>query len=52
MREERLKQGLAGQRLGKHYVPEGDIDVQLGEDLTESFRGLKVRYSRSFPIVP
>jgi len=30
-----------GQRLGKHTVPKGDIDVQLGEDLTESFRDLK-----------
>lgn len=41
--EEKLKRGLAGKRLGKHVVPEGDIDVQLGEDLSESFRGLKVR---------
>lgn len=40
--EERLKKGLAGQRLGKHVVPEGQIDVQLGEELSESLRGLKV----------
>ena len=40
--EERLKKGLAGQRLGKHVVPEGEIDVQLGEELSESLRGLKV----------
>lgn len=36
------KHGLAGQRLGKHKVPEGQVDVQLGEDLTETLRGLKV----------
>jgi nucleolar protein 53 len=34
--------GLAGQRLGRHKVPEGRVDVQLGEDLTETLRGLKV----------
>lgn len=39
---ETLKKGLAGQRLGRHFVPEGDVDVQLGEDLTESLRALKV----------
>ncbi|KAK7683841.1 hypothetical protein QCA50_013217 [Cerrena zonata] len=39
--EERMKKGLAGQRLGKHVVPEGQIDVQLGEELSESLRGLK-----------
>ncbi|CAK5273833.1 unnamed protein product [Mycena citricolor] len=43
--QERLKQGLGGQKLGKHKVPEGEIDVQLGEDLSESLRGLKVRRS-------
>jgi len=41
---EKLKQrGLAGQKLGKHKVPEGAVDVQLGEDLSESLRALKVR---------
>ncbi|RDB17321.1 Uncharacterized protein C22F8.09 [Hypsizygus marmoreus] len=38
----KLKQhGLAGQRLGKHKVPEGKVDVQLGEELSESLRALK-----------
>jgi nucleolar protein 53 len=36
------RHGLAGQRLGRHKVPEGRVDVQLGEDLTETLRGLKV----------
>jgi nucleolar protein 53 len=40
---ERLKQGLAGQRFGKHTVQKPNIDVQLGEDLADSLRGLKVR---------
>jgi len=49
---EKLKQGLAGQRFGKHTVQKVKIDVQLGEDLTDSLRGLKVsfwchRYSTS-----
>ncbi|KAG6916625.1 hypothetical protein DXG01_006121 [Tephrocybe rancida] len=40
--EEKLKQhGLAGRKLGKHKVPEGPVDVQLGEDLSESLRALK-----------
>ncbi|EPQ50756.1 P60-like protein [Gloeophyllum trabeum ATCC 11539] len=39
--EEKLRKGLAGQRIGKHKVPEGEVDVQLGEDLSESLRGLK-----------
>ncbi|KAH9846077.1 P60-like protein [Lenzites betulinus] len=39
--EEKLTQGLAGQRIGRHIVPEGTIDVQLGEELSESLRGLK-----------
>jgi len=33
--------GLAGQRLGKHVVRGGEVDVQLGEDLSESLRGLQ-----------
>lgn len=41
---ERLKQGLAGQRFGKHTVQKAKIDVQLGEDLTDSLRGLKVSF--------
>ena len=39
---ERLRQGLAGQKFGKHTVQKANIDVQLGEDLTDSLRGLKV----------
>ncbi|KAI0342370.1 P60-like protein [Trametopsis cervina] len=39
--QEKLSKGLAGQRLGRHIVPEGDVDVQLGEDLSESFRQMK-----------
>ncbi|RXW11745.1 hypothetical protein EST38_g14110 [Candolleomyces aberdarensis] len=38
----KLKQaGLSGQRLGKHKVPEAEVEVQLGEDLSENLRGLK-----------
>jgi hypothetical protein len=41
--EARLAQeGLAGQRLGKHVVREGEVNVQLGEELSESLRGLQV----------
>lgn len=36
------EQGLSGQKLGKHTVPVSDIEVQLGENLSESLRGLKV----------
>ncbi|RPD61576.1 P60-like protein [Lentinus tigrinus ALCF2SS1-7] len=39
--QKKLKEGLAGQKIGKHKVPEGNIDVQLGEELSESLRGLK-----------
>jgi nucleolar protein 53 len=47
--QQKLKQrGLLGQRLGKHKVPEGKVDVQLGEELSESLRALKVRLRRSF----
>ena len=50
LREKRLmsvieklqEQGLTGQKIGKHKVPESEIDVQLGENLSESLRGLKV----------
>ena len=38
----KLRKGLAGQRLGKHRVPENDIEVQIGEDLSENLRSLKV----------
>ncbi|KAF8801238.1 P60-like protein [Phlegmacium glaucopus] len=39
--EKLRKQGLAGQKLGRHKVPESELAVQLGEDLSESLRGLK-----------
>ncbi|KAG8806670.1 hypothetical protein FRC17_004873 [Serendipita sp. 399] len=42
---EKLKaksRGTAGMRIGKHRVPEPEIDVQLGEDLTETLTGIKV----------
>jgi hypothetical protein len=42
LEEKVRKQGLAGQKLGKHKVPQGEVEVQLGEDLSESLRGLKV----------
>jgi len=34
--------GLAGQKFGKHVVREGEVNVQLGEELSESLRGLQV----------
>ncbi|PVF93632.1 tumor suppressor protein Gltscr2 [Serendipita vermifera] len=42
---EQLRNGLVGRRFGRHKINEGDIDVQLGEDLSESLRGLKVEGS-------
>jgi Nop53 (60S ribosomal biogenesis) len=42
--EKLRKQGLAGQKLGKHKVPESELAVQLGEDLSDSLRGLKVSW--------
>ncbi|KAF8465863.1 tumor suppressor protein Gltscr2 [Russula ochroleuca] len=33
--------GLTGQKFGKHVVREGELDVQLGEELSESLRGLQ-----------
>jgi nucleolar protein 53 len=50
MKDRIRRRGLAGQKLGKYTVPEGDVEVQLGEDLSESFRGIKVRQSLSFII--
>jgi nucleolar protein 53 len=44
--KEKLRGGLAGSKLGRHRVGAGEIDVQLGEDLSESLRGLKVSPSR------
>jgi nucleolar protein 53 len=37
----KLRKGLAGQRLGKYKVPENEIEVQIGEDLSENLRTLK-----------
>ena len=48
MKDRIRRRGLAGQKLGKYTVPEGDVEVQLGEDLSESFRGIKVRQSLFF----
>jgi len=50
--KDRLRRhGLAGQRLGKHKVPERQIEHQLGEDLTENLRGLKVNRFFSLSIL-
>ncbi|KAJ1041935.1 hypothetical protein NDA11_001874 [Ustilago hordei] len=35
------KQGLAGLKVGKHKVPAQRLDVQVGDDLSESLRTLK-----------
>ena len=44
--------GLTGQKFGKHVVREGEVDVQLGEELSESLRGLQVCvYSTCYLIV-
>ncbi|KAJ3847163.1 ribosome biogenesis protein Nop53/GLTSCR2 [Lentinula lateritia] len=40
--QEKLKVGIAGQKIGKHRVPETLVDVQLGDELSESLRGIKV----------
>ncbi|KAI0033005.1 ribosome biogenesis protein Nop53/GLTSCR2 [Vararia minispora EC-137] len=40
-KQEKLRAGMAGTKLGKHRVPDGEVDVQLGEELSESLRGLK-----------
>ena len=50
--EDKLRQGMAGQKVGKHKVPEGEIDVQLGEELSESLRALKVRAVAYATILP
>ena len=52
MRDTMRRRGLAGQRLGKHIVPEGDVAVQLGEDLSESLRGIKVCWMSFADIAP
>ncbi|KAJ4480474.1 ribosome biogenesis protein Nop53/GLTSCR2 [Lentinula edodes] len=40
--QEKLKAGIVGQKIGKHRVPETLVDVQLGDELSESLRGIKV----------
>ncbi|KAJ4488251.1 ribosome biogenesis protein Nop53/GLTSCR2 [Lentinula aciculospora] len=40
--QEKLQAGIAGQKFGKHRVPESFVDVQLGDELSESLRGMKV----------
>lgn len=40
---QKLKMGLANTRLGRHKIQPGNIDVQLGEELSESLRAMKVR---------
>ena len=42
LRDKLRQHGLSGQRLGRHKIPESQVEVQLGEDLSESLRGLKV----------
>jgi hypothetical protein len=50
-KEKRRAAGLAGVKVGKNVVgPGGEVDVQLGEELSDSFRGLKVR--RNFSLGP
>jgi len=41
--EKKQRESLAGQRLGKHKVATGEIAVQLGDELGDSLRTLKVR---------
>jgi len=43
--EKLVREGVTGIRLGKHFVPKTQIDVQLGEDLTETLRELKVCFN-------
>ncbi|KAG8921290.1 hypothetical protein FRC03_002639 [Tulasnella sp. 419] len=40
-RRNRFKEGLTGKRAGKYKVPKATIDVQLGDELADSLRGLK-----------
>ncbi|KAJ3830432.1 ribosome biogenesis protein Nop53/GLTSCR2 [Lentinula raphanica] len=40
--QEKLKSGIVGQKLGKYRVPATPIDVQLGDELSESLRAMKV----------
>lgn len=42
-RELAQKGMVPGKRMGKHFVQGRDVEVQLGEDLSENLRELKVR---------
>ena len=45
-RKEKERLGLeGGEKIGKWNVPKGRVEVQLGEDLAESLRQLKVSHS-------
>ena len=42
LKEERLaREGIAGARVGKHQIPEKRMDVQTGDELSESLRQLR-----------
>ena len=40
--QEKLVHMRAGEKVGKYRVPKGDVAVQLGEDLAETLRQIKV----------
>ena len=50
IRDQNEKQGA--KRLGKHFVQERSIDVQLQDELSESLRQLKVRVFYSLSNIP
>ncbi|KZO94763.1 P60-like protein [Calocera viscosa TUFC12733] len=41
LRLQALKAGLGGRKLGKHFVPEPRVEVQLGEELAETLREMR-----------
>ena len=43
LQEKMKSSGFAGLRMGKHKVQEAPVDVQLGEELSETLRAMKVR---------
>lgn len=41
--QQRMKSaGLVGMRMGKHKVEDAPVDVQIGEELSETLRAMKV----------
>lgn len=40
---DRKRKDVVGEKIGKHTVKTGEIDVQLTDELSESLRGLQVR---------